>query len=88
MYSFFSRTGMLDVAKPIADAKAADYVGLLVLGGAKSPAILAISSPRRIQIMPPLSAARCSRFLKPADERMRGDRAGGGTEDLPDHGRQ
>ena len=31
MYSFFSRTGMLDVAKPIADAKAADYVGLLVL---------------------------------------------------------
>ena len=41
MYSFFSRTGALDVAKPITEAKAADYVGLLVPGGAKSPAILA-----------------------------------------------
>jgi protease I len=56
MYSFFNRTGALDVAKPIADAKAADYVGLLVPGGTKSPAILA-------------EDARVRAFVKEADSR-------------------
>jgi protease I len=41
MYSFFHPTGHLDVAKTIADAQVDDYVGVLVPGGAKSPAILA-----------------------------------------------
>jgi protease I len=41
IYSFFSRIGLLDVQKTIDEANPADYVGLLVPGGAKSPAILA-----------------------------------------------
>ncbi len=47
MYSFFSPTGKLDVDKPIAEAKAADYVGVLIPGGAKSPALLAESAAVR-----------------------------------------
>jgi protease I len=41
IYSFFSRIGLLDVQKTIDEASPADYVGVLVPGGAKSPAILA-----------------------------------------------
>jgi len=41
IYSFFSRIGLLDVQKTIDEAKPADYLGVLVPGGAKSPAILA-----------------------------------------------
>ena len=41
IYSFFSRIGLLDVQKTIDEANPADYVGVLVPGGAKSPATLA-----------------------------------------------
>jgi len=41
IYSYFSRIGMLDVDKSIDDAKPNDYIGVLVPGGAKSPALLA-----------------------------------------------
>jgi protease I len=47
MYSFFSPTGKLDVDKAIVDAKAADYVGVLIPGGAKSPSLLAESAAVR-----------------------------------------
>jgi protease I len=40
IYSFFSRIGLLDVQKTIQEASPGDYVGVLVPGGAKSPAIL------------------------------------------------
>jgi protease I len=40
IYSYFSRIGLLDVQKTIQEASPADYVGVLVPGGAKSPAIL------------------------------------------------
>jgi protease I len=43
IYSYFSRIGTLDVDKTIRDADPADYIGVLVPGGAKSPAILAES---------------------------------------------
>lgn len=43
IYSFFSRIGLLDVQKTIQEANPADYIGVLVPGGAKSPAILAES---------------------------------------------
>jgi protease I len=41
IYSYFSRIGMLDVDKSIDDADPNDYIGVLVPGGAKSPALLA-----------------------------------------------
>jgi len=41
IYSYFSRIGMLDVDKAIGDADPNDYIGVLVPGGAKSPALLA-----------------------------------------------
>src|SRR5215510_3569965 len=41
IYSYFSRIGMLDVNKSIAEADPNDYIGVLVPGGAKSPAMLA-----------------------------------------------
>jgi protease I len=41
IYSYFSRIGMLDVDKSINDADPNDYIGVLVPGGAKSPALLA-----------------------------------------------
>jgi protease I len=40
IYSFFSRIGLLDVSKTIEQANPRDYVGALVPGGAKSPALL------------------------------------------------
>jgi protease I len=43
MYSFFSPTGRLDIDKVVADAKVDDYVGVLIPGGAKSPALLSES---------------------------------------------
>jgi protease I len=43
IYSYFSRIGTLDVAKTVRDADPGDYIGVLVPGGAKSPAILAES---------------------------------------------
>jgi len=47
IYSFFAPTGKLDVDKAITDVKAADYVGVLVPGGAKSPALLVESAAVR-----------------------------------------
>jgi deglycase len=41
IYSYFRRIGVLDVDKSIIDADANDYIGVLVPGGAKSPALLA-----------------------------------------------
>ena len=43
IYSFFSRIGLLDVQKTIEEANTNDYVGVLVPGGAKSPALLSES---------------------------------------------
>jgi protease I len=43
IYSFFSRIGLLDVQRTIQEADPHDYAGVLVPGGAKSPAILAES---------------------------------------------
>jgi protease I len=47
IYSYFSRIGTLDVDKTIGDADPGDYTGVLVPGGAKSPAILAESDDVR-----------------------------------------
>jgi protease I len=41
IYSFFRGIGHLNIDKAIDEAKVGDYVGVLVPGGAKSPAILA-----------------------------------------------
>jgi protease I len=54
MYSIFSATGTLNVDKAIGDVSVSDYVGVLIPGGAKSPALLAESAAVR-------------RFLKDAD---------------------
>jgi protease I len=43
IWSFFSRVGALDVNREISEAKVEDYDGVLVPGGAKSPATLAES---------------------------------------------
>jgi protease I len=47
IYSYFSRIGTLAVDKTIRDADPRDYLGVLVPGGAKSPAILAESDDVR-----------------------------------------
>jgi protease I len=64
IYSYFSRIGTLDVDKTIRDADPADYIGVLVPGGAKSPAILAeseevLSFLRRINSHRRLVASIC-----------------------------
>ena len=41
IYSYFARTGLLDVDRAIGEAQPEDYVGVLIPGGAKSPALLA-----------------------------------------------
>jgi deglycase len=41
IYSYFTRTGLLDVERAIMEARPEDYVGVLIPGGAKSPALLA-----------------------------------------------
>jgi putative intracellular protease/amidase len=43
IYSFFARIGLLDVHKTIGEADPSEYAGVLVPGGAKSPAILSES---------------------------------------------
>jgi len=43
IYSFFSRIGLLDVQKTAHEANPNDYIGVLVPGGAKSPALLSDS---------------------------------------------
>jgi deglycase len=47
IYSYFSRIGTLDVNETIGDVDPADYAGVLVPGGAKSPALLAESEDVR-----------------------------------------
>jgi protease I len=44
IYSYFARIGLLDVQKSIQEATAAEYIGVLVPGGAKSPALLSKSA--------------------------------------------
>jgi len=44
IYSFFDRIGYLEVQRKIEDADPHDYLGVLIPGGAKSPAILAESA--------------------------------------------
>ena len=46
IYSYFARTGLLDVDRAIVDARPEDYAGVLIPGGAKSPALLAEDSLR------------------------------------------
>src|SRR5262245_49412500 len=41
IYSFFRRTGLLDVDRTIELANPTEYLGVLIPGGAKSPALLA-----------------------------------------------
>src|SRR5262249_59565914 len=43
IYSFFDRIGYLEVQRRIEEASPDDYIGVLIPGGAKSPAILAES---------------------------------------------
>jgi protease I len=43
IFSFFTRIGLLDVQKTVDEVNPADYAGVLVPGGAKSPAILSES---------------------------------------------
>jgi protease I len=40
-FSYFARTGLLDVDYAISEARAEEYAGVLIPGGAKSPALLA-----------------------------------------------
>ena len=54
IYSYFARTGLLDVERAITDARPEDYVGVLIPGGAKSPALLA-DDPLRPSSGPPAS---------------------------------
>jgi len=55
IYSYFARTGLLDVERAIADAGPDDYVGVLIPGGAKSPALLA-EDPRVTKFVEDVSA--------------------------------
>jgi protease I len=41
IYSYFRRTGLLDVDRAIGEADPTQYAGILIAGGAKSPALLA-----------------------------------------------
>src|SRR5262249_4336108 len=50
IYSYFARTGLLDVDHAITEARPEDYVGVLIPGGAKSPALLA-EDPRAIKFV-------------------------------------
>src|SRR5262249_56077108 len=52
IYSFFSRIGLLDVQKTAHEANPNDYIGVLVPGGAKSPALLS-DSEAVLSFLPP-----------------------------------
>src|SRR5262245_8473273 len=43
MYSYFAQTGLLNVDRAVAEVNPAEYAGILVAGGAESPALLAES---------------------------------------------
>jgi protease I len=55
IYSYFARTGLLDVDRSITEARPEDYVGVLIPGGAKSPALLA-EDPRVTKFVQDVSA--------------------------------
>jgi len=55
IFSYFARTGLLDVQRAIAEARPEDYVGVLIPGGAKSPALLA-EDPRVTKFVQDVSA--------------------------------
>jgi protease I len=55
IYSYFGRTGLLDVERAITEARPEDYVGVFVPGGAKSPALLA-EDPRVTTFVQDVSA--------------------------------
>jgi protease I len=55
IYSYFARTGLLDVERAITEARPEDYVGVLIPGGAKSPALLA-EDPRVTKFVQDVSA--------------------------------
>ena len=55
IYSYFARTGLLDVERAIDEARPEDYVGVLIPGGAKSPALLA-EDPRVTKFVQDVSA--------------------------------
>jgi len=55
IYSYFVRTGLLDVDRAIADARPEEYVGVLIPGGARSPALLA-EDPRVTKFIQDVSA--------------------------------
>ena len=55
IYSYFARTGLLDVELAITEARPEDYVGVLIPGGAKSPALLA-EDPRVTKFVQEVSA--------------------------------
>jgi protease I len=64
IYSYFSRIGTLDVNKTIDEVDPRDYIGVLVPGGAKSPALLAeskavVSFLRQIDNQKKLVASIC-----------------------------
>src|SRR5262245_40826019 len=55
IYSYFARTCLLDVERAITEARPEDYVGVLIPGGAKSPALLA-EDPRVTKFVGDVSA--------------------------------
>jgi len=55
IYSYFARTGLLDVERAITEARPEDYVAVLIPGGAKSPALLA-EDPRVTKFVQDVSA--------------------------------
>jgi deglycase len=64
IYSNFSRIGLLDVNKTILEADPRDYIGILIPGGARSPALLAenqevLSFLRQINDQKKLVASIC-----------------------------
>ena len=68
IYSNFSRIGLLDVNKTIQEADPRDYIGVLIPGGARSPALLAenqevLSFLRQINDQKKLVASICRGLL-------------------------
>src|SRR5262249_32300049 len=55
IYSYLGRAGLLDVERAITEARPEDYVGVLIPGGAKSPALLA-EDPRVTKFVQDVSA--------------------------------
>jgi protease I len=68
IYSYFARTGLLDVERAITEARPEDYVGVLIPGGAKSPALLA-EDPRITKFVQDVSALEAELSLASAEGR-------------------